>query len=54
MVCTDTTGDTVNIPTAFVSFYGDALDEKTPLLRAMQAHLIGKRAELNSALTAAA
>lgn len=29
-------GDTVYIPTVFVSFYGDALDEKTPLLRAMQ------------------
>jgi len=30
-------GDTVCIPTVFVSFHGDALDEKTPLLRAMQA-----------------
>ena len=30
-------GDTVYIPTVFVSFYGDALDEKTPLLRAMKA-----------------
>jgi len=30
-------GDTVFVPTLFVSFYGDALDEKTPLLRAMQA-----------------
>jgi len=30
-------GDTVYIPTVFVSFYGDALDEKTPLLRAMNA-----------------
>jgi len=30
-------GDTIYIPTVFVSFYGDALDEKTPLLRAMQA-----------------
>jgi len=30
-------GDTVFIPTVFVSFYGDALDEKTPLLRSMQA-----------------
>ena len=30
-------GDTVYIPTVFVSFYGDALDEKTPLLRSMEA-----------------
>jgi len=30
-------GDTVYVPTVFVSFYGDALDEKTPLLRSMQA-----------------
>jgi len=30
-------GDTVYIPTVFVSFYGDALDEKTPLLRSMKA-----------------
>jgi len=30
-------GDTVYAPTVFVSFYGDALDEKTPLLRAMKA-----------------
>jgi glutamine synthetase len=30
-------GDTVYVPTVFVSFYGDALDEKAPLLRAMQA-----------------
>jgi len=30
-------GDTVYIPTVFVSFYGDALDEKTPLLRSMRA-----------------
>jgi len=30
-------GDTVFIPTVFVSFYGDALDEKTPLLRSMKA-----------------
>ena len=30
-------GDTVFIPTVFVSFYGDALDEKTPLLRSMRA-----------------
>ena len=29
-------GDTVFIPTTFVSFFGDALDEKTPLLRSMQ------------------
>ena len=29
-------GDTVFIPTVFVSFYGDALDEKTPLLRSMK------------------
>ena len=28
-------GDTVYIPTVFVSFYGQALDEKTPLHRAM-------------------
>ena len=28
-------GDTVYIPTVFVSFHGDALDEKTPLLRSM-------------------
>jgi len=30
-------GDMIYIPTVFVSFYGDALDEKTPLLRSMQA-----------------
>ena len=30
-------GDTVFVPTVFVSFYGDALDEKTPLLRSMRA-----------------
>ena len=30
-------GDTVYIPTVFVSFYGQALDEKTPLLRSMTA-----------------
>jgi glutamine synthetase len=30
-------GDTVFIPTIFISFYGDALDEKTPLLRATKA-----------------
>jgi len=30
-------GDTVYIPTVFVSFHGKALDEKTPLLRSMQA-----------------
>ena len=30
-------GDTVYIPTVFVSFHGHALDEKTPLLRSMQA-----------------
>merc|ERR1719453_1283108 len=30
-------GDTVYIPTVFVSFYGHALDEKTPLMRSMKA-----------------
>jgi len=30
-------GDTVFIPTVFTSFYGDALDEKIPLLRSIQA-----------------
>jgi glutamine synthetase len=30
-------GDTIYIPTVFVSFYGDALDEKAPLLRSMRA-----------------
>jgi len=30
-------GDTVYIPTVLVSFYGDALDEKTPLIRSMKA-----------------
>jgi len=30
-------GDTVYCPTVFVSFHGDALDEKTPLLRSMRA-----------------
>jgi glutamine synthetase len=30
-------GDTIFIPTVFVSFYGHALDEKTPLLRSMGA-----------------
>lgn len=33
----DTTGLTLCIPTAFVSYYGHALDKKTPLLRSMQA-----------------
>ena len=35
-------GNTLYIPTAFCSYSGDALDEKTPLLRSMQA--IGKQA----------
>jgi len=35
-------GDTLYIPTAFCSYGGEALDEKTPLLRSMQA--IGKQA----------
>ena len=30
-------GTTLYIPTVFVSYYGDALDKKTPLLRSMQA-----------------
>ena len=30
-------GDTIFIPSAFVSYYGHALDEKTPLLRASDA-----------------
>merc|ERR1719223_1759832 len=30
-------GDTVFVPSAFVSYYGSALDEKTPLLRANEA-----------------
>ena len=30
-------GDTVYVPTVFVSFYGQALDEKTPLMRSMAA-----------------
>ena len=30
-------GDTMCIPTVFVSWHGDALDEKTPLLRSMKA-----------------
>jgi len=30
-------GDTVFVPSLFVSFYGDSLDEKLPLLRAQQA-----------------
>ena len=30
-------GDTLYIPTIFISFHGKALDEKTPLLRAMNA-----------------
>ena len=30
-------GDTMYIPTVFVSWHGDALDEKTPLLRSMKA-----------------
>merc|ERR1719472_568268 len=30
-------GDTVCIPTVFVSWEGDSLDEKTPLLKAMKA-----------------
>ena len=37
-------GDTVYIPSAFVTFNGDALDEKTPLLRSMRAvNSAGKR-----------
>jgi glutamine synthetase len=30
-------GNTLCIPTAFVSWTGEALDKKTPLLRSMQA-----------------
>merc|ERR1712076_10264 len=30
-------GDTIFIPSTFVSYYGAALDEKTPLLRANEA-----------------
>jgi glutamine synthetase len=33
----DKTGVTLCIPTAFISYYGQALDKKTPLLRAMEA-----------------
>ena len=46
-------GDTIFIPSAFVSYYGAALDEKTPLLRANAAldkeasRLFGKLAELS-------
>lgn len=37
-------GDTLYLPSAFVSFSGEALDEKTPLLRSMRAVLLaGKR-----------
>ena len=37
-------GDTIFVPSVFVSWYGDALDEKTPLLRAQQAvNSAGKR-----------
>jgi glutamine synthetase len=48
----DRTGVTLCIPTAFISYYGQALDKKTPLLRAMEAlnrqalrvlHAIGHR-----------
>ena len=35
--------DTLYIPTVFVSFYGKALDEKTPLLRAMGTSPIRRR-----------
>ena len=35
-------GDTVYVPSVLVSFYGDALDEKTPLLRSM--HALSKEA----------
>jgi glutamine synthetase len=34
---TDNTGLTLTIPTAFVSYTGEALDKKTPLLRSMDA-----------------
>jgi len=30
-------GDTICVPSCFVSYYGDALDEKTPLLRSVDA-----------------
>ncbi len=30
-------GDTLCVPTAFISYWGDALDKKTPLLRSMDA-----------------
>jgi len=30
-------GDTLYLPSAFISWYGDALDEKTPLLRSQEA-----------------
>jgi glutamine synthetase len=33
----DTTGTTLCIPTAFISYYGHALDKKVPLLRSMDA-----------------
>jgi glutamine synthetase len=33
----DPSGTTLCIPTAFISYYGQALDKKTPLLRAMEA-----------------
>lgn len=38
----DPTGTTLCIPTAFISYYGHALDKKVPLLRSMDA--IGKQA----------
>ncbi|MCL2832545.1 MAG: glutamine synthetase III [Treponema sp.] len=34
---TDPTGTTLCIPTAFISYYGQALDEKVPLLKSMNA-----------------
>ena len=34
---TDPTGTTLCIPTAFISFYGQALDEKVPLLKSIDA-----------------
>jgi glutamine synthetase len=38
----DATGTTLCIPTAFISYYGQALDKKVPLLRAMDS--LGKEA----------
>ncbi|MGE4232214.1 MAG: glutamine synthetase III [Bacteriovoracia bacterium] len=43
-----TNGKTLCIPSAFISYHGDALDEKTPLLRSMDALAMNAKALLDT------